>query len=108
MVIQTSVRVSPTDGKSLLFNYKHMLIDFYGKECPHCVTMMPLVERLEKEAGLKVEKYEVWHNEENTKKMAEYDKGRCGGVPFFINTDTNVIICGEASYEELRNWAGAT
>jgi len=85
-----------------------MLIDFYGKECPHCVTMMPLVERLEKEAGLKVEKYEVWHNEENTKKMAEYDKGRCGGVPFFINTDTNVIICGEASYEELRNWAGAT
>ena len=85
-----------------------MLIDFYGKECPHCVTMMPLVERLEKEAGLKVEKYEVRHNEENTKKMAEYDKGRCGGVPFFINTDTNVIICGEASYEELRNWAGAT
>ena len=85
-----------------------MLIDFYGKECPHCITMMPLVEKLEKEAGLKVEKYEVWHNEENTKKMAEYDKGRCGGVPFFINTDTNVIICGEASYEELRNWAGAT
>lgn len=30
--------------------------------------MMPLVEKLEKEAGVKVEKYEVWHDEENAKK----------------------------------------
>lgn len=83
-----------------------MLIDFYGKECPHCIKMMPLVERLEKDAGLTVEKYEVWHNEENAKKMEGYDNGRCGGVPFFVNTDTDAIICGEAPYEELKNWAG--
>lgn len=83
-----------------------MFIDFYGKGCSHCIKMMPLVERLDKEAGVKVEEYEVWHNEENTNKMEEYDKGRCGGVLFFVNTDTDSIICGVASYQELRNWAG--
>lgn len=82
-----------------------MLIDFYGKECPHCITMMPLVDALEKETGLKVERYEVWHNEENARKMEQYDKGLCGGVPFFFNTDTNDYVCGEASYEALKKWA---
>ncbi len=83
-----------------------MLIDFYGKECPHCLKMMPLVDRLEKEAGVKVERYEVWHNQENARKLEEYDKGQCGGVPFFINTETGGIICGEAPYEELKKWVG--
>lgn len=83
-----------------------MLIDFYGKECPHCLRMMPLVERLEKEAGLKVERLEVWHDQENAKKLEEYDKGQCGGVPFFVNTETGAMICGEAPYEELKKWAG--
>ncbi|MCL5733280.1 MAG: thioredoxin domain-containing protein [Patescibacteria group bacterium] len=78
-----------------------MLLEFYGLECPHCKNMDPLVNRFEKETGKKFEKYEVWHNEENAKKMNEYDKGSCGGVPFFINTETNNIICGEAPYEEL-------
>jgi thiol-disulfide isomerase/thioredoxin len=82
-----------------------MLIEFYGEECPHCIRMRPLVEKLEKETGVKVEKYEVWHNEENAKKMEEYDKGFCGGVPFFINTETGDFICGETSYEELQRWA---
>jgi len=84
-----------------------MLIDFYGKECPHCLKMMPLVDRLEKEMGVKVEKSEVWHNAENAKKMEGYDQGACGGVPFFINTETNAMICGEAPYEALQEWAKA-
>jgi thiol-disulfide isomerase/thioredoxin len=83
-----------------------MLIDFYGQECPHCHQMEPLVEELEKETGVKVERVEVWHNEENHKKMEEFDKGLCGGVPFFFNTETKKFLCGEASYEELKNWAG--
>lgn len=82
-----------------------MLLEFYGEECSHCLKMKPLVERLEKEEGVKVEKYETWHNEENAKKFDEYDKGVCGGVPFFFNTETNQSICGEVSYGELRNWA---
>ncbi len=82
-----------------------MLLEFYGEECPHCRRMDSLVERLEKEEGLNMEKYEVWHNEENAQKMREYDKGFCGGVPFFFNTETGKYICGEDVYENLRHWA---
>lgn len=83
-----------------------MLIEFYGRECSHCLKMAPLVERLEKEGSIKIEKYEVWHNEENAREMDGYDSGRCGGVPFFINTDNSDFICGETTYERLRDWAG--
>jgi hypothetical protein len=68
--------------------------------------MEPLVKQLEKEANVKVERIEVWHSDENAKKMEGYDKGRCGGVPFFINTDTDAMICGEVPYEDLKSWAG--
>lgn len=82
-----------------------MLLEFYGTECPHCVKMAPLVEQLQKEEGVKVEQFEVWHNGENMKKMDEYDKGLCGGVPFFFNTETKAFICGDDSYENLKAWA---
>lgn len=82
-----------------------MLLEFFGTECGHCKTMEPLVARLEKDLGLTVEKYETWHNEQNEAKRASYDKGRCGGVPFFVNTDTDAVICGEVEYEELLAWA---
>jgi len=83
-----------------------MLLEFYGKECPHCLRMGEKVERLEKETGAKVEKYEVWHDDANARKMEKYEKGLCGGVPFFFNTDTGKYICGESSYNELKIWAG--
>ena len=82
-----------------------MLMEFYGTECPHCMKMKPLVERLQKEEKLKVESFEVWHDEDNLKKMREYDKGFCGGVPFFFNTDSGAWICGEEDYEGLKAWA---
>ena len=60
-----------------------MLYDFYGEECPHCVDMHPLVERLEKECGVTVVKKEVWHNDENRRELEAIDDGSlCGGVPF--------------------------
>lgn len=68
--------------------------------------MYPLVEQLEKESSLTVEKYEIWHNEENSRLMDEYDTNLCGGVPFFYNTETKEWICGETSYEKLKSWAG--
>lgn len=82
-----------------------MLLEFYGTECPHCIKMASLVERLEKEESIKIEKFEVWHDEDNAKKLAEYDTGLCGGVPFFYNTETKKFICGLVSYEELKTWA---
>ena len=81
------------------------LLEFFGQECHHCLIMRSLVERMEKEEKVVVDKFETWHNEENAKKYEGYDKGKCGGVPFFYNTKTDKFICGEASYEELKQWA---
>lgn len=81
------------------------LIEFYGTECPHCVRMEPLVERLENETGLKIKRFEVWHNEANAQLMQSVDKGFCGGVPFFFNKKTGKWICGATSYENLKAWA---
>lgn len=81
------------------------LLMFTGTECTHCHEMDPLVERLEKEAKLKVDKIEVWHNAANMKRLQQIDQGRCGGVPFFYNKKTEKFICGSASYEKLKEWA---
>jgi len=67
--------------------------------------MAQLVDDLEKELKIKVEKFETWHDEGNAKKMQEYDLGYCGGVPFFYNTDTERHLCGEVDYEDLKAWA---
>ncbi|MBS3083804.1 hypothetical protein J4423_03300 [Candidatus Pacearchaeota archaeon] len=81
------------------------LYDFYGTECVHCHEMTPLVEKLEKEEKVKVERLEVWHNAANAKKLQEFDKGRCGGVPFFYNDKTGKFICGSTTYDKLKEWA---
>lgn len=82
-----------------------MLIEFFGRECGHCKAMEPLVARLEKELGVALEKHETWHDAGNEELRQTYDQGRCGGVPFFVNTDTDIVLCGEVSYEELKSWA---
>jgi len=81
------------------------LLEFFGTECPHCVRMKELVERLKKEEGAAIESLEVWHDETNAATMAKYDKGNCGGVPYFHDTETGGFVCGETSYEELKKWA---
>ncbi len=81
------------------------LINFYGQECPHCEKMESVIQKLEHDTGVKVERREVWHNDENMKTLENYDKGVCGGVPYFYNTDTGKSICGEATIEELKNWS---
>lgn len=80
------------------------LLEFYGTECPHCRRMEPLIAKLEGE-GHKVERYETWHDEKNAAMLAQYDRGFCGGVPFFFNTDSGKWICGATDYESLKAWA---
>ena len=82
------------------------LINFYGTECPHCENMKPLIEQLKRETGAFIEEREVWHDEKNAAILKKYDKGVCGGVPYFYNTETGKSICGEATIEELKEWAG--
>lgn len=86
------------------------LIEFYGTECVHCREVDPLIEKLEKEEGVKVTRLEVWHNSENAALMDKLDrdeKGQtlCGGVPFFYNEKTGKKICGTTSYEKIKKWA---
>ena len=81
-----------------------MLNFFYGEECPHCHDMLPIVDKLIAE-GIKIEKLEAWHNEENAKKQEGLDSGKCGGVPFFINEESEQWICGGTTEENIRKWA---
>ncbi len=81
------------------------LKEFYGDECPHCEHLISLLREVEKEEGLSIDRYEVWHNKENEKIMDEYDKGFCGGVPFLFNTKSGKWICGEGTKEEIKAWA---
>lgn len=84
---------------------KSPLLFFFGTECTHCHQMLPLIERLEKETGIKVDQLESWNDQENAKLLASYDNGLCGGVPFMYNTDSKKFICGKCEYEDLKNWA---
>jgi thiol-disulfide isomerase/thioredoxin len=86
-------------------------IMFWARECPHCKKMMPYVDKLEKETGVKLERLEIWHNEKNADLMRSYRSiiaPKCGGqlrTPTFFNTETNDVICGEVEYEKLKEWA---
>lgn len=80
------------------------LYEFYGDGCTHCENMMPKVEKLQ-EQGFEIERLEVWNDKENAKKLKELDDGKCGGVPFFINTDSGEWICGEADMDTMKSWA---
>ena len=81
------------------------LYEFYGDGCPHCEKMRPKVEKLEDEEDVEVEQLEVWDNPENAEKQQELDDGKCGGVPFFYNTESDERICGEANLDKLKSWA---
>lgn len=78
---------------------------FYGTECVHCHEMMPLIEKVEKELGVKIKKLETWHNSTNEAKRKKADDGICGGVPFFVNEESGKTICGSVSYAVFKKWA---
>jgi thiol-disulfide isomerase/thioredoxin len=89
------------------------LMMFHGRECPHCRRMMPLVEKLEKETGVEVDKLEVWHNDKNADLMRSYKpvfSPKCGGqlrTPTFFNSESGDVLCGEVEYDKLKAWASA-
>ena len=78
---------------------------YYGTECGHCHKMMPLIDKLKEEEGIEVEKLETWHNSDNKAKLDKVDDGKCGGVPFFMNSKTGKFICGATDYESFKSWA---
>lgn len=84
----------------------NQLLFFTGKDCDHCELMRRLVDRLKEEFGILVEEKEVWQNESNYRLLENYTKeNQCPGIPVFVNIKTGVVLCGEVSYNQLRDWA---
>ena len=84
------------------------LIMFYGRGDDYCAQMEPLLHQLQKEEGLTVRKFEVWHNTRNTELLRKLDPARCGGVPFFYNKESHRWICGATTYDNLKAWGTGT
>lgn len=89
------------------------LLEFTGRECPHCLRMDAVVAAVEREIGRPIEQLEVWHHEENarlmgsgpyTEKLREAGDGFLG-VPAFYNEATGEALCGEQDQEALLAWA---
>jgi len=76
------------------------VIEFYGETCPHCISMKPVVAKIEADLKLTVKKLEVWNSPANQKTMEKYNdiiSEACGGfaaVPAFVNTKTGQALCG--------------
>jgi len=102
---KSTKKARPKADKEKTISRHKRLLEFWGRECPHCKAMKPMVERLENELGIKLELLEVWHNEKNARLYAQHEKDMCGGVPFFFNKATSEWICGETTYERLKAWA---
>jgi hypothetical protein len=81
------------------------LLEFYGAECDHCKMVATFLDRLEEEEGIMIKRLEVWHNSANQQVFFQHAKGRCGGVPFLVNTTTDAFLCGPKEYEKVRDWA---
>ena len=87
------------------------LLEFYGAGCPHCTKMKPILEQVEKEAGVAFTKLEVWNDEKNHDIMLSFSgpiEDACGGsmgVPCFYNKKTKKALCGEVEKQELLDFA---
>lgn len=75
---------------------------FYEEKCDPCVVMEPIVDKLEKELNVKIDRLEVWYNQSNRQLLDKYADFTI--VPFFYNEKTSQKISGETDYETLKNW----
>jgi len=87
------------------------IIFFHGADCPHCKHMMPIVENIEKEIKMKIEKREVWYDDDNADMMRKYEdiirKGSPDGdmgVPAFVDIKNKEALIGEQTKEDLKAW----
>ncbi|NLI73586.1 MAG: hypothetical protein GX369_02270 [Euryarchaeota archaeon] len=88
------------------------LIFFWGRECPHCAKLHPVVNEVSQELGGSITELEVWHSEENATLMRSYKDvllEACGGslgVPSLYNEKTKKALCGKnITKQEIVEWA---
>ena len=88
---------------------KSDVIEFYGETCPHCISMKPVVAKIEKDKGVEITKLEVWNNSDNQAVMKKYEDiigeacGGMAGVPAFVNTKTKQALCGAHDEADIVN-----
>jgi len=75
---------------------------FYGEECPHCHTVMPLVINLSKKyTGVEFHILEIWHDQKNyalyTQMNTELKNTRTGVPIVFVG---RTILSGEREIPE--------
>lgn len=80
---------------------------FYGQECPHCEAEQEYLKTLEKKYGneLKIKKFEVWHNEENSKLLEKVRKKLNNddkGVPFTVIGTTGITGYNENTQSQIE------
>lgn len=81
---------------------------FHGAECPHCEEERVWLKKIKKEYKkyLSVHYFEVWHNEENAKKMEEI-KRKLGvvrdGVPLTIVGEKCYVGFSESISSQIEN-----
>lgn len=90
------------------------LIEFVGRECSYSRTMEPLVEKLEKETGLKIIRIEspvaTIFRQELIEACSRIGVKACFEVdqyatPVFYNEETEEVLCGAQDYKILKEWA---
>ncbi|GEM_PF-4433693 len=80
---------------------------FAAPWCGPCKRMEPLLEKLEKEEGIRVDRYDIATSTGRAKfqEMGNKADPPCAAIPFFFNSKTSGSICGATDYEHLRSWA---
>lgn len=79
------------------------LLYFFGKECLASHEMNPIIDQLELESGMQIDRLEVWHDEQNSDIFHRIDTTRSFSTPFFINLKTGRWACGVISHDTLRS-----
>lgn len=79
---------------------------FWGDGCPHCEAEQMYLEDLQNDFdNLKIQKYEIWHNEENKQFMKQISKETnqtLSGVPVTIIGQTIITGFSPATEQQIR------
>jgi thiol-disulfide isomerase/thioredoxin len=106
-----TIRVNATNATACAITAD--FVEFYGRECPHCRAMEPVVAQVERETGIVFQKLEVWDDKQNYDTMmmhsqdilrdCPYPNGELS-VPTFYNKKNGKAACGEMSLELLKQF----
>lgn len=81
------------------------VLEFISDGSDYCIQMEPVVQRLEKDLGIKVRKINISKRQDFVKLYDCVGGNECGTVPFFYNRRTAQAICGPTPYQNLKKLA---